>query len=338
MLSRKQTVTSIASWAAIAIVMAVASPRPGYCRPGPPPDAPGAMKRTELSEQWLFSVTHNDPHAAMALAVELVAGKAPGSIPKHHLELGGREGIRESFFKAPFNFWDFVSWRDACFFSRLSQKITRGDSDNIKGLFQGVVTQVAPDEKGFKDVPWPYVIWHRGYGVCDRQAWVFCELAYQMGWETQIVYLWDKAAKTSPHTVAEIRRGHDVYFVDVYKKVLLKKSVAAVASDDVLLKKIWDMETLWSGIKNSIFWTPSYPQDYCPRNQQLQAVLKEDLKSRCPRFGVPPDRRLSNYRELSKKTVFDKPRFQIRLWFYPFRLLRSDIIRHCRKYGLHFLR
>ena len=323
---------------AIAVAFIAVVPLSGHNECALAADAPGKETRIMVSEQWLSSVTGNDLDTAISLARKLVPETVPGSIPQQHLKLAEHEGIKGPFFTAPFNFWDFELWRYACFFHHISRDITNDDPNNIKALFQTVVKKVKPDEKGFKDIPWPYVIWQRGYGVCDRQAWVFCELAYQMGWETQVVYLWDNTTKTSPHTIAEIRKGQDVYFVDVYRQVLFKRPLAEVADDDALLRKIWKLETLWRGIKTPLFWTPSYPQDYCPRNQKLHAVLKESLKNRCPRFGAPPNKRLSAYRELGQKTVFDKPRFKMQLWFYPFRLLRSDIIRHCRKFGVHFLK
>jgi len=50
---------------------------------------------------------------------------------------------------------------------------------------------------------WPYTIWQSKKGKCDQQSWVLCELAYQLGYETQIVYLRDPNTLISPHTICE---------------------------------------------------------------------------------------------------------------------------------------
>jgi hypothetical protein len=117
-----------------------------------------------------------------------------------------------------------------------------------------------------------------------------------------------------------------------------QKSTQDIAENKSLLQSIWGHKMiLIEAIQDSFFWTPSYPQDYRPHNQELYNILNETLKSRCPRFGAPPNNRLNIYKELGQKTIFDKPRFPMELWFYPFRLLRDDIIRHCMKYGIQFL-
>jgi len=291
-----------------------------------------------LSENWLSAVATNNMEQSLLLARKLVPDVSKIDIPRSHLALAEREGVRGEFFKAQFNFWDYQLWRHALFFHRLAEELAKGNPDTLKILFDAVAQRVEPVEKGSNDIPWPYRIWEREYGVCDRQAWVFCELAYQLGWETQVVYLWDDVTKKSPHTIAEVRKDGKVYFIDVLYTVFLEKSVAEVANDDDLLEKIWNQQELRDTIKTSLFWTPSYPQDYCPRNQELYNILKYNLGNRCPRFGVPPDKRLATYKELGQNTTLDKPRFQMGLWFYPFRLLRAHIIGYYRLFGIDYVR
>lgn len=291
-----------------------------------------------LAENWLVAVAKNNIDQSLLLAQKLVPDLSKTDIPKSHIALAEREGVKGEFFQGQFNFWDHQLWRHAFFFNRLAEELTKGDSDALKMLFDAVAQRVEPVEKGSNDIPWPYRIWERGYGVCDRQAWLFCELAYQLGWETQIVYLWDNVTKKSPHTVAEVRKGKKVYFIDVLYKVFLDKSVAEVAKDDHLLESIWNHQELQDAIKTSLFWTPSYPQDYCPRNQQLYSVLRYNLGKRCPKFGVPPEERLATYEELGENTALDKPRFHMELWFYPFRLLRAHIVMYCQFFGIEFVK
>lgn len=334
----------------------------------------------ELSEKWLTAVAKNDFDTALTIAQKLVSGNnveiplyeivkydlmtsiemtqklvpfLPGSIPQEHIKLSETEGIKASFFTAPFNYWDFNLWKHAYFFQKLSQKITGGDSNNIKAMIAAVQNHISPEDNETLPVaPWPYQIWQRGFGVCDRQAWVLCELAYQAGWETQIVYLRDPETKASPHTICELRKpGRLVYFADPFENLLFpQKSVEDVATNENLLQTLWpDNPERGTALQDSVFWTPSYPQDYCPRNQKLYKILQKSLKKRCPRFGVPPDARLMTYKQLRQRTVelgqrtmwgtlLDPPRFPMQLWPYPFRLLKADITRYCWQFGIYYLR
>jgi hypothetical protein len=294
-----------------------------------------------LSEQWLSAVTKNKDMEAIAVAAKLVPNPSDLSILKKYILLAKQEGINASFFTAPFNYWDFQLWRDALFFQQLLLDITKGDPNDIQAIFAEVRKRISSKEPGFSVPPWPYRIWENGFGVCDRQSWVFCEIAYQGDWETQIVYLRDPKTKVSPHTICEIRKSPDkVWFADPHKNLLFsQKSVQDIADDKALLQSFWgNHPKLITALQDSFFWTPSYPQDYRPHNQKLYNILSRTLKSRCPRFGFPPSKRLDLYRKLGQKTVLDKSRFPMELWFYPFRLLRQDIIQHCIKFGIGFIK
>jgi hypothetical protein len=294
-----------------------------------------------LSEKWLSAIETNRMDTAISIARHLVPITSETNVPERHIKIAQREGIKATFFKSPFNFWDFQLWRHSYFFRQLSEKITNNDPNNIEALFDAVRKRIESNEGKSQRAPWPYWIWQRGFGVCDRQAWVLCELAYQQGWETQIVYLRDPKTKVSPHTICELRRsGTEVWFADPHANILFKNtSISAVVSNNKILYSMWDKHPeLREAVKDSVFWTPSYPQDYCPRNQELQKVLKQHLGDRCPKFGVPPGERLESYKGLIQKTIFDKPRFPMQLWFYPFRLLREDIIRYINQFGVNFLK
>lgn len=301
----------------------------------------GPNQQELLSKQWLKAVSNHNLHAAVAIANLLVSGNLSQPLAQH-VAMADREGFRPSFFAAPFNFWDFQLWQHALFFQNLMRRITEGNPENVQAMFAAVRKKISADEKDYLAPPWPYVIWQSGFGICDRQAWVLCEIAYQAGWETQIVYLRDPVTKVSPHTICELRKGNgEVWFADpLYDILLQNKSVGEVVDDRSLLNELWDsVPKLRTALTDSLFLTPSYPQDYRPRNQELFKVLKKNLpKEECPRFGAAPQDRMSKYRELGAKTIFDPPRFPMHPWPYPFRLLRSDIMRYCKQFGIDFIK
>ena len=264
-----------------------------------------------LSKQWLSAVSQRNPYASFTIANRLLP-ETKSQPSQQHLALAEKEGIRPSFFTAPFNFWDFQLWEHAVFFQKLMHQVTGGKPENVKAMFAAVRENISADEKDYPAPAWPFVIWHSGFGVCDRQAWVLCEIAYQAGWETQIVYLRDPVAKASPHTICELRKKNgEVWFADPLHDILLQnKSVAEVVDDRSILNGLWNFSpTLRTALTDSLFLTPSYPQDYRPRNQELFRILKSTLKGECPRFGEAPQDRMAKYRELGLKTVFDTPAF-----------------------------
>lgn len=288
----------------------------------------GAVDSRPVEERWLSAVAANDVKTALALASEICADLPREAADQECVDLAEKSGIKGAFFDAAFGVWDFQLWAHAHFFRWLADAITGGDQDDIEAIYSATIRRLEPKEGRFPHVPWPYWIWQRGFGVCDRQSWVLCELAYQSGWETQIVYLIDPKTQGSPHTVCELRKGRGrAWFADPLCKILLPhKSVDEVASDPQLLAGMWpDHPELRIAIQHCVFLTPSYPQDCCPRNRQLHGRLVRVLKGRCPRFGTDSRERLDIYRRLQQSGAEGTPQFRMALWQYPFGLLREDM-------------
>jgi hypothetical protein len=300
-----------------------------------PPDerrAPGDAEKPSgnaavLAEQWLTAVAEDNKPTALARAQELCNSiKLPMPDPAY-VALAEHEGLPGEFLSGPFNAWDYQRWKYSYFLNRLSETLSAQQPDDVRALFATVCERISPAEKAgtFAQPPWPYRIWKVGVGVCDRQAWLLCELAYQRGWETQVIYLMDPQINDSPHTVCELRKGGQVWLADPFKRVLLERtSIDDVVENPELIRKTWANEQLERAFQWCILWTPSYPQSYCPRNQVLYSILKACLKDRCPRFGEDPKRRMETYVRLRAATE-RKLHFEMRLWDYPLRLLKAEI-------------
>jgi len=281
-----------------------------------------------LEERWLRAVERDDPEAAVALASRIVDASRLPPVSDAYVEFARREGLRRAYLEGPFNAWDHRLWRRAWFLRDLARRLAAEEPDDEVGaLFRAVTGRVRGVKDEASGAPWPERVWERGKGLCDRQAWLLCELAWQRSFETQIVYLRNLEKKTSPHTICEIRRGEDVWFADPYRRVLLPgRSVESVALDAELVKKIWpDRPDFREAIRSCVLWTPAYAQDYCPRNQRLARRLREVLKDRCPRFGDDPDARLARYKKLRGTPLEGAPEFPMGRWFYPLRLLRAEL-------------
>ncbi len=279
---------------------------------------------TEKVLQWLKAVDEGHTVKAVKLASQLVPDPSDTVKPAYR-KLASEHGVPPEFLTTSFNVWDFQRWQSALRFKQLSVKLTENHPDDPEPLFQAVSSRLKPREMPDTHLPWPIRIWNEKAGHCDRQAWVLCELAYQQGWQTQIVYLREADDNTSSHTVAELRKGDSVCTADPYKEVLIKgQSIRRLASHKNLVESHWpNADAIWPEISNAIMWMPAYPQDYAPRNQKLNEVLKRHLGKKRPRFGEDPQKRLRRYQQRSRDTESDVDPMPTRLWFYPFRLLNA---------------
>ncbi len=281
---------------------------------------------------WLAAVEAADPEMAIAAAERMVDLPAVASSEKEYADMATSEGISPAFLAEPFNKFDFKLWYDAWFMQKLLHEFgVNEQTDNIsklKLIFDKVAERIAPTEKDIALIPWPAGVWVRQFGLCDRQSWLFAELAYQAGFQTQIVYLVNPDTGESPHTICEVlydtADGQVKHLVAcVFSKIFLKgKSVAELASDPEMIKEIWpDRPEWWKSLPKSIFWTPSFPQDYCRKNQLLHSKLLDAIGDKCPAFAEDPRTRMNRYFKTSgRDDTFEKG-----LWYYPFRLLKKEL-------------
>jgi hypothetical protein len=298
------------------IVVAAPSARAGDAGEGPP---------AELAERWLRAVAADDADTALEIARQIAPEPADQLGDPRYPQVFNRKRVDADFLTDGFNLWDYQSWRHAWFFQQLARRLTANDPEKVLAIYDAVIERIEPRDRKKTNILWPYNIWQNGWGLCDRSAWVFCELAYQMGWHTQIVYLVNPHTEVSPHTIAEIRGNSGrVYFVDTYARILLPgRTVESVAGDEALLATLWPGHPQYAPAMQACrFWTPSYPQDYCVRNQRLHARLVDSLGERCPRFGEEPQQRLSAYRKL--RAANGETRFQMDFWLTPLVKLRKE--------------
>jgi hypothetical protein len=279
-----------------------------------------------LAERWLKAVADDNAEAALSAARQVVPDPDDKLAHPIYPKLFKSWGLDPEFLTDDFNAWDYQSWRHAWFFRQLVRQLAVDKPGDVQAMYDAVIKKIEPRDRKQTNVLWPYNIWHNGWGLCDRSAWVFCEVAYQAGWSTQIVYLVDPKTGISPHTICEVRRKDGkIDFVDTHCRILLPgRSVESVAGDAKLLETLWPKHPkLKDAMQACRFWTPSYPQDYCVRNQQLYTRLARVLGERCPRFGEDPYQRRWAYRKLRDANA--ERRFKLDLWHLPPVRLRQEI-------------
>lgn len=304
-------------------------------------DAPNERKETEkfsrLVTEWQEAVKAGATSTAMQLATKICGNMPSYTLQPAYLGLCGKlckeNDINPKYLEAGFDAWDFQYWGDAFVFKKLAHRIvSEADEDNspIFALFTAVRKHIKSLEPPNGNILWPYTIWQLRKGLCDQQAWVLCELAYQLGYETQIVYLRNPKTLVLLHTICEIRKENEKWVADPSSgKLLPNISVADLAVDAQLAASTWpDRKDLQEAIKKTDYYLPAYPQDYCQRNQVLQQKARRILGENCPRFGQSPANRLNKYMLLTRQE--DRP-FQYQFWVYPFRLLRTQMVLDIQK-------
>jgi hypothetical protein len=288
-------------------------------------------KLQEHSIQWLEDVISGQVVSGLSTAKIICKNVPKSAEPQCIIELFKNNGISPDFINADYNKWDFLYWRNVLFFFSLAKSLTEGvenkdnDSERIRILFNAVHKCINPAGLPEDCIPWPTAVWQLKKGACDRQAWLFSELAYQLGFETQIVYLRNHKTKISPHTICEVRKAAKVWTADPFTGILLNDiSVLDLSKNLDLKKRIWPDRSDWhTAIENPVFYTPSYPQAYAPRNQILYQQVKAKIAEYCPRFGESPLKRQKKYLELAGKQK-SKPIYK--LWFFPFRLMHAELV------------
>ena len=279
-------------------------------------------KDMSLAHRWYNAVLNGKFKVSIELAEKLVPkDKIQLDIDPEYIELCASNGLSPQFLTKPFNPLDFQYWHHAVFFKQLAEEIVEGEGEVIPALFAAVTNKLEPVDPPVENILWPYRIWQLCKGACDRQAWVLCELSYQCGYDTQIVYLRNPKTLRSPHTICELRKNNEVWLADPFSRILLSDtSIEDIMKDPKLRQATWPDRPDWQlAITAPHFFTPSYPQDYCNRNQLLFRTLQARLSNGCPRFGEIPNQRLYSY-----KKYLDTPqnsKIEIGLWHYPFRLL-----------------
>lgn len=297
---------------------------------------PGAIPGNDPAEAWLIAVQTNNADLALALSSQL---SAPNPVVPEKLSAYahflGEEGVRPGYLRTPPTEADFREWREAWFFKRLADRVVRGDpgNDELAALFLAVTTRLkVPSSHLFRpaadgsSLSWPQDVWRRGTACCDGMTWVLAALAYQRGWEVQVVYLFRPGESLSCHTLLECRRQGRACILDPLSRLYLPGlSVDRLAASPHVLAGIWeDHPDYRQAIRHCLLFTPAMPGDYAPRNQNLHATLRARLGPASPRFGEDPERRMQRYWQLRAPELTDAGLFPMQLWYAPIRCLAWD--------------
>lgn len=302
--------------------------------PEPAGDASGKFTGKNTADQWLQAVASNDDAKMRTLARQILQGKDTAQVVDPWYEtLFKKKNVQTRYLTDPFIPWDAKMWRHALFFKTEAQKIVKQSSEpEIPALFKAVRDRIEPVERADDQPEWPYRVWQRKFGVCDRQAWVLCELAYQLGYETMIIWLINPKTGESPHTICEIRSPNGkTWLADPFSGVLEENtSLRDLAKNPHQCRKIWPKHPEWADFLSSAYiMVTAHPSDYCLRNQMLAEKLQDLLGADAPRFGDDPKTRKKRFVSLADKSSGKslEDDFSVGFYGHPFVLLHKEFRR-----------
>ena len=189
---------------------------------------------------------------------------------------------------------DFV--RRRVFYSEIAERLKRNTPrETVMAVFNYVVANVSsatgPGEKAGVGVT-PETILLRGYGVCDRGAWVFCTLLEQLRIAAYVIYLREPETDVSHHTIAGAEIDAAIYLFDTYSGTPVINSAGRVATLGDVFEHPTDIDSVTIGgkpqlakgldVANCALLLPFEPETIHPISAGLQSALTKT---------APPERR-----------------------------------------------
>lgn len=228
--------------------------------------------------------------------------------------------------------WRCLKYKEACAHIIRERKSER---EKLLALFDWTYRNVAIAIPKEDYAALPLDIMLRGYGYCDRSAWVFATLADQAGYRAGIFYLRDPDTLVSPHTVAIIFLEEKWVVFDTYSGIHFKKQdgeftgLNDVMSEPSITHHIPRYKEYWSKcFEKGYVWIPVEAEGGLPKMQLIEEILNE--------FSLQPPKVYHNPAEelafsigslqgavpstLSVNLPFKIKNYLVDIWFYPFNL------------------
>ena len=279
------------------------------------PDAP-------LVSRWIAAIEKGDMKEALLLA-EKIAFPVRTEVPdSDYMQTVLDSNLSTSTITESFNKYDFMRWDDALEVQKTFKVPDQVSHEAIPGnILEKLKSMVQLDPEG-QENPAPSLslkaILTRGHGDAEEIRRLFCEAAYQNGFETMAVnaYLPDRSIC---ERFCEIRKDGKVWTVLPHRNMVIEgRSVRDLQRGSKELAKLLpdksSLETM-----TLIYALPAEFQDYRTVNQRLAPLCGEFSGS--PIFGEAPrsriDKFLLHYKDTGPPGIFT-------YWNYPFSVLLAE--------------
>lgn len=296
-----------------------------------------AESNTQDALNWDQAVKSGQEKKAILCAKKIIPDDVPFLPNPDYIHLLLKNRLSTLIFTSPFNHFDYLRWKDAYEINRVVLLSSEKSKDVIPTLFQAVLSKQKPEATNqsmslpemfqvkiskYKDKPYVSIIdiWNKGYTSLDEFFRLFSAIAYQAGYEVQIITFYDDKWQPA-HVVCEIRKGNKSYICDpIYRKLWNDMSIGKFTNNPDLIKGVWsDKKT--KALKRAVHRLPAEAMDYKLFNRQLYVKLKEYGVTDLPLFGQNPQDRIAFYIKNYTNKV-EKSHFSY--WNFPFQSLMSS--------------
>jgi len=260
-------------------------------------------------------------------------------------ELGPREAYPLVVTPSP----DAFDWIErADLYHRIAAEVAGGTAspaDKALKLFRWTVRNVqssgGPGEAEDAGV-FPRDVLLRGYGLCDRTAWVYAALLQAAGIEACIIYLRDPETKVSYHTIAGAAVEGALYLFDTYAGLPVVSKTPSKTHSILMLKAVlhdpaaldsFDLDGERFPMKGADFtratvFVPFEPEMILPATRIAQGVLARGGYPICFHHSWKEDLgRLSalvfgggRFHTRGPVVTSEESTNQVALWDFPFRI------------------
>jgi len=244
--------------------------------------------------------------------------------------------------------------RRAFFYKKTAVAIVKGLKSNrekVMALFNWTCENVQSPPAGKDTAALPIDIIKRGYGGCDRSAWVLVALAQQLGYPAHIFYMINPETNTSPHTIAQIFLDGKWVLFDTYKSLVFwdKQNEnliginEAIDYPDLLDKDPAYKNELKRYFSQGIVWVVTEAQGSFPKMKIVERMLKNYFQGAPNLYHDVFKEMFFTAHTLSGKNIstltpglktskavlykVEGRTYLLGLWFYPFNLRLKELQR-----------
>ena len=282
-------------------------------------------------KKWEDAVQKGREKDALLYAASIVADDIPDLPDIDYIRFLSGRGLGTLLLTAPFGHFDYIRWQNAYKMRKIVESYSgKPDIELLNSVIKKRSPEATDKSMSLRGMFYrdsaaapsvsPGDLWNRGYTSLNEFFRLFSAVAYQKGYEPQIIAFYDEAQEPL-YVICELRKKGKSFIADpISGRVWENSSVDALAADPAPVKEIWP-EAVTASLNRRLYRLPAEVMDFRLYNQRLRKKIIEAGFHNMPIFGEDPRTRIENYIQKYTKKV-EKSRFSY--WNFPFFSLMSS--------------
>ena len=248
----------------------------------------------KLGEQFAAAARKGDSKRMEFVAkrlIEMKQGPPPSELPAYS-EFFRNTGLNPNYLKEPFGETDCSRWRDLSEMKALADGFASVPpaEETARRIFDAVAERVkdAPSASAQRPPSGLMDAWRRGEGGARERMRLVCGIAFQAGYECQVVGLFSQPGLTI-RELCELRKDGKIVLVDTAANVLFEGiGLDGLSKMSMLIPKSWTAEQRAALKGPYARFVPAEPQDYRCAEHFLRESLALSGAAGLPRLPEEP--------------------------------------------------